>query len=274
MSDNREFSADSIVTVTPLMGELIRYARLRPELENLNSETRVTILDVNNSFIRYVKYYMPSLVNDCFEPTQGIYRCCPLLRRICSENFFDPKDIRFKWTTIVNNIQTLNGEVYDPTTSRYNFPNGQRPRLRRDPRRVLQIATIAPEPSEQLEPTELNQARADRRETVARSRLNRLFHSNTHDLELSLFSSGVNDECVNNENDATPPQPATITTSTENCLICFDAPRTHAFLHFGLSETDSSMHYVACARCADKCKWATKGCPICRQPVVSVIKIV
>lgn len=128
--------------------------------------------------------------------------------------------------------------------------------------------------SEQLEPTELNQARADRRETVARSRLNRLFHSNTHDLELSLFSSGINDEFVNNENEATPPQPATITTSTENCLICFDAPRTHAFLHFGLSETDSSMHYVACARCADKCKWATKGCPICRQPVVSVIKIV
>lgn len=76
MSDNREFSADSIVTVTPLMGELIRHARLRPELDNLNSETRVTILDVNNSFIRYVKYYMPSLVNDCFEPTQGKYFRC------------------------------------------------------------------------------------------------------------------------------------------------------------------------------------------------------
>ena len=59
----------------------------------------------------------------------------------------------------------------------------------------------------------------------------------------------------------------------ERCIICLEARRTHAFLHFGLANQDLSSHFVACESCANTCRWADQGCPCCRRPVVNVIRI-
>jgi hypothetical protein len=58
------------------------------------------------------------------------------------------------------------------------------------------------------------------------------------------------------------------------CVICFEKERTHAFLHFGLSKQDVTSHFVACESCANSCRWADNGCPVCRSPCINVIKII
>jgi len=82
------------------------------------------------------------------------------------------------------------------------------------------------------------------------------------------------------ENDNNDVEPAAKIRKKENeaikmnelCCICMEVKKTHGFLHADLLDT-SSVHFVACETCANSCRWAETGCPVCRREVIAIIKI-
>jgi E3 ubiquitin-protein ligase Mdm2 len=51
------------------------------------------------------------------------------------------------------------------------------------------------------------------------------------------------------------------------CVVCDDAPATQLLLH---SQTG---HLCLCEDCCALCDPGTRGCPVCRQPVDSVVRV-
>ena len=67
--------AESLAQVTPLYAMIIRGARLKPEYETFDCiRDRLTILDVHNSLIMYVKEVLPIRDPDCLM----VNGMCPL----------------------------------------------------------------------------------------------------------------------------------------------------------------------------------------------------
>jgi len=51
------------------------------------------------------------------------------------------------------------------------------------------------------------------------------------------------------------------------CIVCMERPRDALLLHAG-----DEGHTCTCSRCAQQLVDASMACPICRQPILRVIK--
>merc|ERR1739848_747966 len=97
-----------------LFVQIIREAQIREELAEITEETRIKIVDVHNSIIRYIRRIMPSRVvapPAATAPSQGgnIVQCCPLLAQLYMAQEYSFDDTAKKWGMIARNITEING---------------------------------------------------------------------------------------------------------------------------------------------------------------------
>ena len=153
-------------------------------------------------------------------------------------------------------------------------------------------STSSSENPREYEPRPLNHNSENQREKQSRKRLysfysnfdeefKKLFHGTEMKFPEEPSHSSATNRWEFNPTEETSEPPAKRKkldepelSTEERCVICLEKPRTHAFLHFGMSNQEVTSHFVACKDCANNCKWANKGCPSCRLPVMNIIKII
>lgn len=297
---NTPMRAESIVKVTDDFAMLIREASLKEAYKTFSAESdSITILDAHNSVITYMRDVLPQKDPTCL--TDGKYRCCEMMKRLYLEDYYDPTNLKAKWRMIVRNLREIDGLAYAPrqTLQPQHGTDDPRPNL------ALRVREFEPAPQ--------NPARDAEREGAIRqslynsfnaldSRIKNYYPSNhfawptekpsEHDRWNYTLNShkrtNSTQQSDNVESDSNPnPIKRTKVDDTasvsgeeppslpadETCVICLENRRTHAFLHSGLSAQDVTSHFVSCSDCANTCRWADTGCPICRLPCINVIRI-
>lgn len=297
--------AESNVKVTEQFAELIRASALKDEYKTFN-HTRdiITVLDAHNSYTNYVKHILPTTVPDYIIEGTGSfvdsqvtekYKCGPILTKLWQCDYFFPKDLKAKWRIIVRNLTQIDGTNY--IRNRRNPTALPRTQATSDSTSGQQTET-----PREYQPAAINHLRNERREDTMRRSLGtfftqfdknikRLFDEKKFDFPAEnpdesapLAKRWKFEDPVNKPEEETPPAKKQkiekAATSKEEelsiddaCVICMEKPRTHAFLHYGLSGQDVSSHFVACQECAHSCRWADQGCPCCRAPVINVIRV-
>ena len=101
--------AESTAHVKTDMAQIIREAKLDPKYDTfMAGRDEITILDVHNSFIKYVRDILPTKDPYCRQ-VNGSYRCCEIMERLLQSEFYIPSNKGLKWRMIVRNITTLDG---------------------------------------------------------------------------------------------------------------------------------------------------------------------
>jgi hypothetical protein len=298
--------AESVVKVTEPYAELIRASAIKEQYKTFDSSRdTLTVLDAHNSYTNYVKYILPIAVPDYIIPaTENAtekYKCGPILSKIWECDHFFPKDLKMKWKVIVRNMTAINGQ---------NYRRNAQSRL--NPVQPSAASQSTPEEApREYQPAAINHVRNEKRESSIRRNLFMFFSNVDKEIKkqydeknfdwpvvpTELAARWKYEDPVNKPEESseakkrsreeienhpakkmkTSDSPGTSTDEElsidDACVICMEKPRTHAFLHYGLSSQDVSSHFVACEKCANSCRWADQGCPCCRAPVINIIRV-
>jgi len=292
--------AESTVRVSDPFSALIRAAHSRDQdgfLKDFDhARDSCTVLQMHNAYLRFTR--------DRTKNDQGMVECCDILRAVWRRDSFNPDDTKEKWRMMIRNLTEINGQPYTSMAQRatQNQQNARQTDVAPGGVAPLPSAPTSQETGE-LEPAPINRHRDQQRENALRRNLQRVYTLLDQQLR-SLFAgetgleiapeevkSGKRNRWAFGEEDEEPVPAKRAKTDEsrdeagpstnhseelsedERCIICLEARRTHAFLHFGLANQDLSSHFVACESCANTCRWADQGCPCCRRPVVNVIRI-
>jgi len=235
------------------------------------------------------------------------------LRKIWECDHFFPKDLKMKWKVIVRNMTAINGLNYRRNAqSRLNAVQPGTTSQSSTTSLPSTASQSTPEEApREYQPAAINHVRNEKRESSMRRNLFMFFSNVDKEIKKQYDekkfdwpavpteiaprwkyedpvnkpreSSGAqkrpSDEIENPtaKKMKTSDSPGTSTDEElsvdDACVICMEKPRTHAFLHYGLSSQDVSSHFVACEECANSCRWADQGCPCCRAPVINIIRV-
>ena len=106
---NLVMRAESIIKVTQDMAEIIRKAKLTPELARFDADyDSIRVIDVHNSWVQYIWTVLPVIDPHC-KMADGSYRCCQLMRRMAHDRFFNPRNKTLKWRILVRQMTEIEG---------------------------------------------------------------------------------------------------------------------------------------------------------------------
>jgi len=292
------------------MANIIRAARLRPEHEDFNYETMtIQMLELHNAYLHYIRTLYPQFSPPGTILTIEDER----LKAVWMTNQFDPSDKKAKWRIFVKNLLEIDGVPYRGNINRLQQNRAQLAAALPISRSQISFGTPSARiaanvasnnssnNSREFEPAPLNGPLLHQREQYLRTRFKEMYkeidnHIKTHFLHRNhsdrphdpestahASTSRKRDTFTLEEPESSSPTPAKKAKVEESdpeelsisdrCIICMEKRRTHAFLHFGLANSDMTSHFVACEDCAKSCRWADQGCPMCRQPCINVVRV-
>lgn len=278
----RAMNAQSVVKVSPELSALIRESNYKEEYITFTQESTIKVVDLHNAIVRYVNTIMPgrAIENPQEEVGDGCSVCCDRMRALYKHDVYDPRNHPKKWGMVARNIREINGQelIYPRGGSRNLTIRAQYSATAVGSAATPTNTRVTPEKREDLARKRLhnNFVKYDESLVNIDTRLKRI-KENDHEPNRWAYGEPEEQQTVSDVDKDAPgtskePEEEEIPTG-ELCAICMTSKITHGFLHYGLSGTDPSIHFISCKECTKKWMWATKGCPKCRQPVVNIVRI-